>query len=92
MTEVWDLSMTVTDVPGVARLPADRFSIDAETVIVVGHRDHRVGADSTNFASPRPQRLHRSVDDELDGMKTVCRVGEIVDRQVAAKFLDCERS
>jgi hypothetical protein len=80
----------VTDVPGVSGISGHCFRRDAEPVVVVGDRYDRVGADSTDFTSPRLQRLHSLIDDELDGVRSVLGVGEITNRQVAAKLLKGE--
>src|SRR5579884_2083031 len=79
----------VARIPGIARYVA---RVVAEGVVVVGDRHDAVAATPANLTAPRiGEGAYRTVEHELDGVRTLGRVGQVTDRQIARELVRRER-
>ena len=74
-------------IAGVPRVAGDVGGVVAEVVVVVGDRDDAVAGPSADFAAPVfGQRAGGQVDEQLEGMWTGGRIGEVADGEVTGEL------
>jgi hypothetical protein len=83
----------VIDVPGVARVPGDVGRVIPEVIVVVGDGDNPRPAAPADLGAGAPsgrQRGHGRVDDQLDRVVAVGRIGQVGYREVALELSRAE--